>query len=203
VYAVGSNRPIQFIIASLVAALLLGFVFLVLFGVLTSATLGVGSLSVAILGADVSSFGIGGLSGFGGPFGVGQGGGDGTGYVIAGIFGLSVAWAIMFAAVGAVALMAMCIVYVGLIEGLDIKQAEQYLADRISQAREKAAQMQEMAKQRAQEAQSRARQAAEQRASATTPGVGAAPPTGVVRCPACGAQTEASSVFCEECGKKL
>ena len=110
----------------------------------------------------------------------------------------------MFAAFGAVALMAMCIVYVGLGEGLDTKQVEQYVADRIAQAKQKAADMQEMAKQRAQEAQARAREAAQQRASAPLAGTtSVSTATPATRCSACGTVAEAGQAFCGECGHKL
>jgi hypothetical protein len=207
VYAVGSNRPIQFLIAWLAAGLLLAFVFIVLFAALSSATLGVGGMSAKILATDISSLGLNPLAELGNTFGYGggfgrRGGDNGAGYLIAGIFGISLAWAIMFAAFGAVGLMATCIVYVGLSEGLDHKEAEQYLADRIAQAKQKAAEMQEMAKQRAQQAQARANELAQQRAP---PGVASPrPPAGTSsHCPACGASVEPGIAFCGECGGRV
>jgi hypothetical protein len=210
VYAIGANRSIQFIVAWLAASVLLTFVLVVLVGALTGATAGVGGTSLRILGADLGSFGMDALSGFGGPRGLGgsligrRGGDDAFGYVIAGTFGVAIAWAIMLSAFGSVALMATCIVYVGLSDGLDTKAAEEYLAGRISQAKEKAAQLQELAKQRATEAQARAREAAQQRSTAAP---AAAPPPATVaagaRCPACAAPLQPGQAFCGECGHRL
>lgn len=203
VYAIGSQRPIQFIIVWLAALLLLAFVFVTIFGVLATATLWVGGLSVAILGTGISIPSFNPMEIFGGGYGMGRGawGGGGGGYVIAGIFGGALAWAVAFAAYGAVALMAMCVMYVGLGEGLDTAQGERLLADKIAWAKQKAAEVQETAKQRALQAQARAQEAVERRAQSA-----AAPPdagSGVPRCPSCNAPVTAGSAFCGECGAKL
>lgn len=199
VYAIGSQRPIQFIIAWLAALLLLGFVFVTIFGVLATATLGVGGLSAAILGAGISMPGFNPMEMFGGMGRSAWGGGGG--YVIAGVFGGALAWAVAFAAYGAVALMAMCVMYIGLGEGLDTAQAEQTLADQIAWAKQKAANVQEAAKQRALEAQARAQEAAQRRAqSAAVPSDAAAV---APRCPSCNAPVAPGSAFCGECGAKL
>lgn len=204
VYAIGSQRPIQFIIAWLAALLLLAFVFVTIFGVLATATLSVGGLSAAILGAGISMPSFNPMEMFGGGYGMGRsawGGDGGGGYVMAGVFGGALAWAVAFAAYGAVAVMAMCVIYVGLSEGLDTAQAEQSLAGQIAWAKQKAADVQETAKQRALQAQARAYEAVQRRAqsAATPPGAESGSP----RCPSCNAPIEAASVFCGECGAKL
>lgn len=196
VYAIGSQRPIQFIIASLASLLLLGFVFVTIFGVLATATLGVGGLSAAILGAGISMPSLN-------PMDMGRSawGGGGGGYVIAGVFGGALAWAVAFAAWSAVALMAQCVMYVGLVEGLDTAQAEQSLADQIAWAKQKAADVQETAKQRALQAQARANEAVQRRTqSAADPSVVA---SAAPRCPSCNAPIAGGSMFCGECGVKL
>lgn len=119
------------------------------------------------------------------------------GYLIAGRFGSAVLIAVTVAAMLAVYIMGVNLIYLAACEGLDSADIEGAFNDRLQGVKQKANEVQQRVRERAQEAQDRARQAvAERSTQSATPGSQA-------KCPACGAATTANDMFCGECGHKF
>lgn len=191
VAAVASKRLPEVLISFLLLMLLMAIVGGILGIVMFTGYSLVAGVSVSILGPGI------GMGGFGGLGAEMLGGGQGGGYIIAGGFGSAVLIAITMAAMMAVYIMGVNLIYLAACEGLDSVAIEGAFNDRLQGVKQKAEEMQQRVRERAQEAQDRARQAvAERSATSVTPG-------SQVKCPACGAVATANDMFCGECGERL
>ncbi len=187
------TRLVETLLLMTFVGLLAMIVGLIVFGVL-----GVGFVPAISLSAKI----LGGSSELGGLMGALQGFGGG-GHVIAGGIGIGVLWLIAATLVSQVYLLGLNLVYLRVIEGLDVQGTQQALQGKIDEARRRAADMGQKAREAAERAREQGRQTAQPAPAAldaTTPAVRAPAP---MTCPACHAAVTTDDVFCEACGHKL
>ncbi len=145
-------------------SLLVGFI---VFGIAGAGLMPTFGLAASILG--------GGSGGMGSMFGVMPGGayggmgGIGGGYMVGGMVGAGVIWALATTLIGLVWLLGLNIVYLRLTEGLDVSATEDALRRGFDDAKRRTAELGEAAKAKAAAASAAASAAARQRTSAPAP----------------------------------
>jgi len=167
-------------------------------GTLVMAIVSIGTMvtlpvSVSVIGQGIGGAGFSDLLAFG-TYG-GFGGGQASGYVLAGIFGSAILAFIAFTLPGLVHTKGVCLIYLAAVEGLELDAAEAAMAQRVADV-----------KQRAEAAQERARQTTPRTPPPPTmPIAEAAPATegAMSFCPKCGVSVNAGDMFCESCGHRL
>lgn len=129
--AVARARPIETLLLLALLALLCMAV-----GVFIGAIIGAGLVPAVALSAAL--LGEGGLSGFESLLTIAQGYGGAT-YMVAALLGGGLLWALAVALIGQVYLRGLNIIYLRVTEGLDVDGAEAALANRLGDARRRAA----------------------------------------------------------------
>jgi hypothetical protein len=129
--AVAHARPIETLLLLALLALLC-----VAVGVFIGAIIGAGLVPAVALSAAL--LGEGGLSGFESLLTIAQGYGGAT-YMVAALLGGGLLWALAVALIGQVYLRGLNIIYLRVTEGLDVDGAEAALANRLGDARRRAA----------------------------------------------------------------
>ncbi|MEP7282209.1 MAG: zinc ribbon domain-containing protein [Rubrivivax sp.] len=207
------HRLVETVLLLLVVAILSGFVAMVVFSILFAGFWPATGLAARMLGVSIDS-----LQGFASVFGgAGLGMGHG-GYVIAGLFGAGVLWALALTLVLQVWHLGVNLVYLKVSEGLDASVTEDALQARLADARRKATEIGQKAREATDRARAQAEHALEQRraagaaskaaaaTAALAPVAPAVPPARAPvasTCPACSAVVAAQDVFCGACGHRL
>ena len=217
VMAIAAQRLPEVLIGAFLLNLLMLVIIAILWLIVLAGLSIVGGLSASILGANISYAAAGLFSGLGGiAHGLGGiahglgGGGEGSGYIYAAVFGVTVLAAIACGALLSAMIMGVNLIYLQASAGLDTAAVEAALSQRLEQAKQKAGDVQERVIQRAQEVQERSRRAAATPPAAATPIPPApqvpavTPESGVAaKCPQCGAPLITDDPFCGSCGHRL
>jgi hypothetical protein len=208
-YLVIKNRLVESALGVILLSFLMAFIGILVGTFIGGGTMVVGGLSAAILGSSLKMSGLGmllgGMGGFGGYGGYG-GYGGGEGLVYGGLFGLGILFAMVGAVLFTMVLLGINRLYLHLTADLDLAGAEAALAQRLQEAKQRAADMQEEARRRADEMRQRSQSQTEPvlaPAAATAAAPAVVQPAAAPACPACQATVTPGDKFCESCGHKL
>lgn len=218
--AVLRARLVETVLMSFVVAVLAGFVFFLVGGVLFSGFLPAVGLSASVVGASPNMFASIGdsLMGMGGR-------GAGSGYLMASGLGSGLLFALTMTLVFQVWLLGINMMYLRVTNGLDASATERALQSGLAEARRRAADIGNKAKEAAEKARAQAAQAVERSRAAqvapvrgdtsleatagsdATPGAVSADdrpgPSATPVCPACSTVVSPDDYFCGACGHRL
>ncbi len=183
-WQLGKNFLIPVVLNQLVLGLIVFVVAGILFGMMAIGSVATSGLSAMILGPEVS----GSLVGlFGGMRGMMMGGGGGSGYTLALMFGSG----ILFAIVGAIPLLVLisgnCLIYLQYARDLDTSAIEEKMRGAVGDLKDKANAAREQLKQ----------------AQVPLAAGASAPTEPALACPNCHAAITSDDAFCGSCGHKL
>ena len=183
-WQLGKNFLIPVVLNQLVLGLIVFVVAGILFGMMAIGSVATSGLSAMILGPEVS----GSLVGlFGGMRGMMMGGGGGSGYTLALMFGSG----ILFAIVGAIPLLVLisgnCLIYLQYARDLDTSAIEEKMRGAVGDLKDKANAAREQLKQ----------------AQVPSAAGASAPTEPALACPNCHAAITSDDAFCGSCGHKL
>ena len=205
------SRLVETVALSLVNFFVVSFVGTFVGGVLFMGFLPAGTMSGAILH-------VGGVGGGVASVLMGAGSEAGGGYIIAGIVGSGILWALATTLIMQVSLLGLNLIYLRVSEGLDSAATEQAIKARLDEARSKAADMAQKAKEAGERARAQAQQVvAQQRsaaqaqpaaapapaASSSAPVAAMPPASPASTCPKCAAPITVGDLFCGNCGHRF
>ncbi|MDE2614103.1 MAG: zinc ribbon domain-containing protein [Burkholderiales bacterium] len=213
------TRLVETVALSLVNFFVVSFVGTFVASVLFMGFVPAGTMSGAIL--HVGGMGGGGIA----SVLMGAGSEAGGGYIIAGIVGTGILWALATTLILLVSLLGLNLIYLRVSEGLDSAATEQALRARLDDAKRKAAEMAQKAKEAGERARAQAQQAVAQQRGAAPAQAPAAPPpppapmppaapmpaapaaataaSPASTCPKCAAPVAAGDLFCGNCGHRF
>lgn len=181
-WQLGKNALIPVVLNQLVLGLMVFVVASILFGMMAIGSVFTTALSAMILGSEVS----GSMSGlFNGLTGM-MGGGGGSGYALALMFGSAILFAIAAAIPLLVLISGNCLIYLQYIRHLDTAAMEEKMRMAVGDLKDKA---------------NAAREQIRQAQVAAPPSAGSPAPD--LTCPSCHAAITPDDVFCGSCGHKL
>lgn len=187
-WAIAKQRFVTLVMQNILVALLVIIVSALIFVVFVAGVRVTAALSAFTVGAQINPMdmmvGLGSIM-MGNTYGLS----NGTGYLMAMLVGGGILWLVFLAIQVNITLLGNCIIYLELVDGLDIGEAQKQIQSGIDEAKRRA----EGAKARAEELQ---RKRATTHPSKTFAGDHA-------KCPACGEPTTPEDVFCGNCGHGL
>jgi hypothetical protein len=227
---IGRQRLMSVIVNMFILMILVGFLSLIVFGILGYGSLLSTTLSTVVgvnpMGSLMSLFsgmvgpllgGFGGFGGGGGGFGGGGFGGgememasNGMAYMSAFGFGVGLLVTIGMVIPFLTFINGTCLIYLQTVNGMDFTASEEKLRERMEEAKRRAAEARDRTAERMREAKASAQAmktsapaSASAPVAAAAPVVPAAPPAAAQRtCVNCHAPLAADDVFCGECGAK-